>query len=104
VSLKTGKNEGDKTVPPYPKEARGKHESLGHYLERLQQRRWSWEKSQPAELYGGFLQQLSATYPFDWFGTFTFSDLVSPAGAHDWFRKYLCGGNLIMSSFCEENG
>lgn len=90
MSLKTGENEmRGAEVPPYPKESRGKHESLSHFLERLEQRRWSWEKSQPTELYGAFLEELSCRYPFDWFGTFTFSEPVSPATAHYWFRRYL---------------
>jgi len=76
-------------LPALPKDARGKDESLGEYMERLNQQRWTWEQSQPTVLYGEFLDTLAARYQFDWFGTFTFSALVSPAGAHYWFRKYL---------------
>jgi hypothetical protein len=76
-------------VPPYPKDRRGKNESHGHYFDRLTQQRWSWEKTRPSEVYGAFLEELGKSHPWDWFGTFTFSDLVSPAGAHYWFGRYL---------------
>lgn len=76
-------------MPLYPKERRGKKESESHYFERLKQQRWTWEKAQPAAVYGEFLNQLSESFPFDWFGTFTFSEAVSSAAAHYWFRKYL---------------
>ena len=77
-------------MPPYPRDRRGKKESLEHYFARLDQRRWSWKQSLPSAHWGNFLEQLGEKYPWDWFGTFTFSDpSVSADGAHYWFRRYL---------------
>lgn len=32
---------------------------------------------------------LEGLAPWDWFGTYTFSDLITPPGARYWFQRYL---------------
>lgn len=75
---------------PRRKDVRQKGESLSAYFERLRAERQAAKRESVPHVMADWLNELSKEWPWDWFGTFTFSDpKVTPAGAHNFFRRYL---------------
>lgn len=57
-------------------------------------------KLETREAWGTWLQGLAK---WDWFATFTFSELVSPAAAHYWFSRYLNRAEDALNGWCFES-
>src|SRR5690349_5103637 len=75
---------------PRRTDVRRKGESLDDYLCRLDAECQAAKAVSLPHVWGEWLEELGKEWPWDWFGTFTFSDpRVTPAGAHSFFRRYL---------------
>lgn len=75
---------------PRRTDLRRKGESLGDYLERLQVERAAAKKESVNHIFGQWLEDISAEWPWDWFCTFTFSDpKVTAFGAHHFVRSFI---------------
>ncbi len=81
---------------PRVKERRRPNESLGDYLERLRDARTRAIADSLPRAWGDWLNELGKTWPWDWFGTYTFSDpRVTPAGARHFFCWYLRSAGAV---------